>query len=517
MCGIWLYKGDNYNDYKEYWKKIKHRGPENTHIKTVKNTTIVFHRLCIHDKTCNGNQPFIVDDNVLICNGEIYNYKQLIFDYDLKVKSNSDCEVILHLFNKFKTNLLHVLDGVYAFVIYNADSLIIARDPIGVRPLFIGRTNKGEFCLSSEAKAIPNNFICEQITPGVLHFIHKNTETIIPRYMYKYIPKYDSLVSIEQRTQYTLIKSVIKRLESDREIGLFLSGGLDSSLIASIAVRHIKTDKKIKSFCIGLEGGEDLKYAKQVAEYIGTDHHEIIFTKDEAFNAINDVIYAIESYDITTIRASTGQYLLSKYIATNTDVKVLLSGEGADEICQGYKYFHFSPSIDDSFADSIRLLEELCFYDVLRTDRTTSAFGLEVRVPFLDPEFIQMYMEIPNVYKSPMLKDKKYIEKYTLRKSFENTGLLPKNVLWRNKEAFSDYSNKDGELWHNIISDKINSVVSDEIFNELKKEYPSKEAYYYRMIFDKYYPGRKDLIPHYWMPTWNKNNDNIIDPSAKIL
>lgn len=317
---------------------------------------------------------------------------------------------------------------------------------------------------------------------------------------------------MEEEIYEYLYKAVSKRLMGEREVGCLLSGGLDSSLVTALACKI--SFKKIKTFSIGMEGSTDLKYARIAAKHLNTEHHEVVFTPNEGLNAISRVIYALESYDITTVRASVGMFLLSEYIRKNTDTTVILSGEGSDEICQGYIYFHKASTPEDSHKESCRLIDDLYMYDVLRSDRTTAAHGLEIRVPFLDSEFVNRYMKCPIGTKRPF----DGCEKYLLRSAFDRDNLLPTEILWRPKEAFSDGVSSTTKSWYKIIQEHCETLVSDEQLSNAKDIYThntptTKESYWYRSIFEEYFPGRSDIIPYFWMPKWS----NTTDPSARSL
>jgi asparagine synthase (glutamine-hydrolysing) len=304
-------------------------------------------------------------------------------------------------------------------------------------------------------------------------------------------------------------------MTSDREVGCLLSGGFDSSIITALVVNE-NINKKIKTFSIGLENSEDLKYAKSVSDFLGTDHHEVILTEKEMIDAIPDVVKNIETFDITTIRASVPMYLLSDYIKKHTDVKVLFSGEGSDEASGSYLYFHNAPNVNEFKKETDRLMRDLSYFDVLRCDKSIASHGLEVRVPFLDKNFLDFYMTIDPAFKIP---SKYGIEKYLLRSSFDGIGFLPNDVLWRVKEGMSDGVSSKNRSWFEIIQDFTEGVYTNSEFKEKKNKYVHlppqfKEALYYREIYDKNYTGREKLTPYYWLPRWS---GNIAEPSARIL
>jgi asparagine synthase (glutamine-hydrolysing) len=532
MCGIFcLINNANIQDF----RKLKHRGPDHSEIRQIDDKVVCgFHRLSIiGTNDSNANQPFENDRYVLICNGEIFNYKELIDNFLLPVKSESDCEVILHLITKFKLeDMLEMLDGEFAFILYDKETrkIICGRDPIGVRPLFVGFNleNDDLGCIesmgfASEAKGLSIFKHIEQIPAG--HISILNIETMnISLIKYFNIALHKSFVfpheihinTYKKYVQQYLTRAVHKRLMSNVPIGTFLSGGLDSSLITALAY---KKDPTIHSFSIGLENSVDVIAAKKVVEHIGmpkAHHHIVNFTVDQGLSAIRNVIYTLETYDVTTIRASIPQYLLSKYIRENTNIRVLLSGEGADELFSGYIYSKCAPSPLDLRRDCIRLLTELIYFDNLRTDRTTAAWGLEVRAPFLDKFLVRLVLNGDPILNSCYDKQ----EKLLLRESFSHSNLLPSAILYRPKEAFSDAVSSTEQSWYMSVVSYIDSLISEGDVSMAIFEYPinpplTKEALFYRRIFDEFFPKRDNLIPHYWMPRWQ--DPLLKDPSATVL
>ena len=546
MCGIFAYFGKQeiggsdalLNDIYNSGDKISYRGPDNSSYKTISDKIVMgFHRLSIMDQTDAGNQPMSLSgcpEVTLVCNGEIYNYKELIDEYGLDTESNSDCEVILHLYKILPMDkLLKKLDGVFAFTLDDRvnDVSFSARDPIGVRPLFIGRADDGLVVFSSEAKSIID--LCnsvEQFPPGT--FWRSDSPAMYTRY---YNHRYRRLLVSSENEVLSNIRSLLtsavrKRLMSDREIGCLLSGGLDSSLIAALVKKNItsyssKSDgeascclvpRRVKTFSIGMDGSPDLMYARKVAAWIGSDHHEVLLTSKDFLNAIREVIYKIESYDTTTVRASIGNYLVSKYISENTDCKVIFNGDGADEVCAGYLYNKNAPSHAALQRESVRLVKEIHYFDVLRSDRSISSNGLEPRTPFLDIDFVKYYMRLPPELKS--FDKSNVIEKRMLRKAFEGDGLLPESVLWRGKCAFSDGVSSARNSWHKVLQKHIDSIISDEEFESESKLISHckpllKESLYYRKIYRELFGDNDEIIPHFWMPRWT----NAIDPSAREI
>lgn len=541
MCGILAYlknKSDA-NWQEECHKRIdtlKPRGPERyKYLFPKENVFLGFQRLSINDLTENGDQPFTDNSNAtLICNGEIYNSKILISKYNLPVKSGSDCEVILHLYLKFGIKkTVEEIDGDFAFIIYdyNRKELIAARDSYGVRPLFISITPEG-IAISSELKAL-YNLQNVKVFPSGCFWISNNSKFQVFNYIDKknnvqYATdgssflldhKYNSLSldDIKEQIKNNLTLSIEKRLQSDRKIGCLLSGGLDSSLVTSLVNKLTKNN--VITYSVGLEGSVDLAAARKVASFLGTEHHEIIFSEQLGLQSISQVIYATETWDTTTIRASIPMWLMCKYINENTpDVKVIMSGEGADEVCQGYLYFHNQPNPIEGHKESVRLIKDLVYFDVLRSDRSISSHGLEVRVPFLDKDFVNFYMHIPPEYRCP---DKKKGEKWLLRESFENEKLLPDEILWRRKDGLSDGCSSLNRPWYKVIEEKAETIVSDEELKIAYEKFPhctpkTKEALMYRNIFHKHFPekDRDKLIPYQWMPKWCGEMTN---PSGRLI
>lgn len=524
MCGIGaIISKENFIQMLSiYMMNIKHRGPDSTVTKQFNNVYMCFHRLAIIDPSEKSNQPFSIDGIHLICNGEIFNYKELIKTHGLRCRTESDCEVILHLYRLYGiTNTITLLDGEFSFILYdqNLNLIYAVRDRFGVRPLFIDRTND-YIILASEAKAMPTSDITtiQPFLPGHCAIINPSD---LSCNMFKYgknllsFSQYNtSTLDINSKINLLFTEAVKKRLVSDRPIGCLLSGGVDSSLVTSIASRYIED---LHCFSIGLDKDSmDIVAAKKVADYLGIkNHHIITFTVEEGFGVLEQVIYALESYDVTTIRASIPQYLMAKYISENTDIKVILSGEGSDELFAGYRYNRNAPTAIDLNIDNVRLLEELYMFDNLRTDRTTANWGLEVRVPFLDSKIVEYVLSTDPVHRL----HKGNMEKSILRDSFK-TGYLPDDILYRPKEAFSDAVSNKEVSWYKSLQNIIDKQISDSEFNDEKNNYLhnpplTKEGLYYRKIFNKYFNNGDHLITHYWMPKWQ--GKDIVDPSATIL
>ncbi len=540
MCGIFFYLGKFYklNELMPHFMSSSHRGPDSSFLRSISTDMYMgFHRLAIVDMSREGDQPFenVSTGNFAMCNGEIYNHKVIRSKLKTPIHTNSDCGVILPLYEKFGIrNMMNYLDGDFGFLIVdvNTRQIHLGRDPMGVKPIFYATTNRGELFVSSEMKSIKglvgNDVFVHMLSSGTSMTYDISTGTVdINRYWNLKFPLSDYTDKKNYNEEYLkrtiadkLTLAVKKRLMADRPIGLLISGGLDSSLIAGITAKLLGPEKihNIQSFSIGMPGSPDTVNAKIVADYLGTKHHTVDFSVQAGISVIRDVIKQLETYDITTIRASTPQYLLSKFISENTDVKVILSGEGSDELFGGYLYSHLAPSNDELQLDSERLVKELEVYDVLRTDRTTAGNGLEVRVPFLDRGFIKFVAGIPGKYKNPNSSSGfgKRIEKDILRNSFSGIGLIPDEILFRTKNAFSDACGYD---WIPSLQNHFESIVSDEEFSKRGELYPhvtpkTKEAFYYRKTFEEFYPGQEKMLEHYWLPNWVDNNG---EPSAKIL
>ena len=525
MCGIWYCISDLCTAASvSYIAKVKGRGPEDTRsIALPYGGTLGFNRLAINGLNPEGMQPMSNDEKTLfwMCNGEIYNWKELAEQYNITVKSQSDCEVLGELYLKLRDRIeefFKLLDGVFALVIVDLErkTVVIGRDPYGVRPLYIGDRNY----FSSEMKGLVP--LCEKVTPfppGTYHiYSTAKTTILIEEKAYFQIPflknpYYENIMFASVALRTALESAVNKRMLTERPVACLLSGGLDSSLIASLVQRNRKALglPPLKTFCIGMAGSTDVAFAKEVADFIGSDHTEIVLTEDEFFNAIPEVIRDIESYDTTSVRASVGNWLVSKYIKEHTDCKVVFNGDGSDEVFGSYMYFYNAPNDFEFEAETRRLLKDIHYFDVLRSDRSISSHGLEPRTPFLDRQFVQVAMSISTSLRRPVKGKEGQMEKYLLRRAFDN-GTLPSQVLWRKKEAFSDGVSSLDKSWYQIIQEKV--VVPEGwdtvVFNHLPPT--TKEMYYYRSIFEKYYPNKRP-IPYFWMPKWS----TATDPSARTL
>jgi len=530
MCGIFAVlssniKGDG--DFeKQNFHKGKNRGPENSVFKKINDKTLFgFHRLAINGyANPESEQPIELEDCVLICNGEIYNWNYLHRTLNIPTKTGSDCESIIHLYKKFGiAYTLNMLDGVFAFLLFDKikNKIYVARDPYGVRPLFCSYNKANEehfyYVFSSELKMMTHMitdhvYSGKQFTPGSYMEINMNNgEQLSKQYFLSVcseIPGYHLTEYYHECIRNSLIAAVNKRVKNtDREVACLLSGGLDSSLITALVAKALPDPSNLKTWSIGMIGSEDLRYAEMVADHIGTDHHSIILSKQEFLDAIPEVIYTIESYDTTTVRASVGNWLISKYIRENSDAKVVFNGDGSDEVTGGYMYFHLAENALEFDQECKRLLKDICYFDVLRSDRSISSHGLEARTPFLDKNFVHMYLSIPAEVRFIEMKGTK-IEKYLLRDAFDKTNLLPHNVLWRTKEAFSDGVSTQQESWFETIQN-----FAKEKYKDMNMDGPTAEKYWYRELFNQYYPNCKEVIPYMWMPKFVE----ATDASARTL
>ncbi len=520
MCGFTVYTGGDplmkINVAGSSYK-IKHRGPDNSISSDFgENGWMGFHRLKIIDTSDRGNQPFSYNHLHLVCNGEIYNYSELKEKYTdtYNFQSDMDCEVIIPLImDKGIEQAARLLDAEFVFVLYDEkeNKYLAARDPIGIRPMFYGYSKNGEIMFSSEMKGLHDT--CDEVMPfppGHYYDGEQFKSFRDPSEAGAYVDH--EIDEIFSNINHLLTKAVKKRLTSDVPVGFLCSGGLDSSLVCAIAARML--DKPIRTFAVGInENPIDTKYARIVADYLGAEHTEVLFTKQDIFDSLSKLIYYIETFDITTVRASLGMFLVCKYVRENTDVKVLLTGEISDEIF-GYKYTDFAPGPEAFQQEAQKRLKEIYMYDVLRADRSISANGLEARVPFGDLDFVEYVMSIPPEKKMNFTG----IGKYLLRKSFEGD-YLPHDILYREKAAFSDAV---GHSMVDYLKMHAAECYSDEEFQMLRKKYRhatpiTKESLLYREIFEQYYPGRATTIKDFWMPNKSWENCNVDDPSARAL
>ena len=546
MCGIvcaFNLRGDKdliRSNVLEMAQKVRHRGPDWSGIYSSDNAILAHERLAIVDPT-SGKQPIISEDGlkVIAVNGEIYNHKNLKnrFAADYNFRTESDCEVILALYEKKGINFLNDLNGIFAFALYDSsnDKYLIARDHIGIIPLYMGWDKDDIFYISSELKSLEG--VCDKIElfpPG--HYLESSSMNLVKWYdpewvSYEHVK--DSETSIKA-IHDSLSAAVKRQLMSDVPYGVLLSGGLDSSITSALAKKfaskRIESNDKqdawypqLHSFSVGLKDAPDLKAARIVADHIGTIHHEINFTVQEGIDAIRDVIYHLETYDITTIRASTPMYLIARAIKS-LGIKMVLSGEGADELFGGYLYFHKAPNAKEFHEETVRKLDKLHQYDCLRANKSLAAWGIEGRVPFLDKEFIDVAMNINPEDK--MIKNGR-IEKWVLREAFKD--YLPESVLWRQKEQFSDGV---GYSWIDSLKDLVSKEVSDHNLENASKIYPintprNKEEYYYRSIFNNHFPSDASAMSVPSVPSvacstpqaleWDEAFKNMNDPSGRSI
>ena len=566
MCGIFaLLNTDNF-DYtqkkiiSEQFNKGKRRGPEYSKLEDqYMKMYLGFHRLAINGLNSESNQPIVINDIVLICNGEIYNYKKLYNDVNVKPTTDSDCEVIIHLYINYGIEqTLNMLDGVYSFVLYDTkkdnNNVYIARDPFGVRPLYkLYNINDVDelfnmYGFASDLKCLEyfynqntNNYRIEQFEPGTYSVFQYNNglnsrwNEIISNKSY-FLPSFiitshtndisETKEETFSRISNDLNNAITKRcVTTERPVACLLSGGLDSSLIAALVADYFRGNgKQIETYSIGLENSEDIKYARIVADYIQSNHTEIIVTEEQMFNSIPEVIKAIETYDTTTVRASIGNYLIGKHIARNSDAKVIFNGDGSDELFGGYLYMNKCPDDIEFDKEIRRLLKDIYNFDVLRSDKSISSNGLEPRTPFLDRNFINNILSIPTYFRNH--NNFGLTEKYLLRNSFTHLfysdclgrQILPDEILWRKKEAFSDGVSSQGRSLFTILQEKISKRMNEEQCS-LQTDYINSkqgielEKIYYKQIFDKEFPNCSHIIPYFWMPKYT----NAYDPSARTL
>ncbi|KAK4485943.1 hypothetical protein RD792_008595 [Penstemon davidsonii] len=544
MCGILAVLGiADHSQVKrsriiELSRRLRHRGPDWSGLHHHQDCYLSHQRLAIVDPT-SGDQPLYNEDKTVVVtvNGEIYNHKELREKLKShKFKTASDCEVIAHLYEEHGEDFVNLLDGMFSFVLLDTrdNSFIAARDAIGITPLYIGWGPDGSTWFASEMKALSDD--CERFMSFLPGHIYSSKNGGLrrwynPPWYLEHTPSapYEPLV-----LRKAFEKAVVKRLMTDVPFGVLLSGGLDSSLVASVASRYMADSEaacqwgsQLHTFCIGLKGSPDLGAAREVAKYLGTRHHEFTFTVQEGIDALEEVIYHIETYDVTTIRASTPMFLMSRKIKS-LGVKMVLSGEGADEIFGGYLYFHKAPNKEEFHQETCRKIKALHLYDCLRANKSTSAWGVEARVPFLDKEFINVAMGIDPEWKM-IRPDLGRIEKWILRNAFddEQNPYLPKHILYRQKEQFSDGV---GYSWIDGLKDHANQQVTDSMLANASFVYPentpiTKEGYHYRTIFERFFPKNpaRSTVPGgpsvacstakavEWDAAWSKN----LDPSGR--
>ncbi|MCI2048513.1 MAG: asparagine synthase B [Lachnospiraceae bacterium] len=493
------------------------RGPDMERFEEAGEGWLGFQRLSIMGLTEKGMQPFVLDRDKVVCNGEIYGFRPLKTEMVIRgyrFSSESDCEIILPMYREFGTEMFSMLDAEFAMIIYDGSTgkLVAARDPIGIRPLYYGQLEDGSTVFASEPKDIVR--ICRKIMPfppgcywkdGVFtRFCDPAEVTEISR---------DDADAAAGRIRELLVKAVAKRMVSDAPVGYLLSGGLDSSLVCAISSRLQR--EPVRTFAIGMDTDAiDLKYARQAADFIGADHTEVIISRQDVLDNLEEVIRILGTFDITTIRASMGMYLCCRYIHEHTDVRVLLTGEVSDELF-GYKYTDFAPSPEEFQNEAAKRVRELHEYDVLRADRCISVNSIEARVPFGDLEFEKYVMSL-----DPAIKMNVYGKgKYLLRHAFDKGEWLPEGILMREKAAFSD------AVGHSMVDDLkeyANAYYTDAEFEEKRRQYThaqpfTKESLLYREIFEKYYPGQSGMVTGFWMPNKTWPGCNVNDPSARVL
>ena len=517
MCSIMGYCGSGvtFDVFKQHFDATKSRGPDDTRIVDTGKGLLGFHRLSIMGLHPEGMQPFELHGSYLVCNGEIYGFDKFKAELSKTYHfiSESDCEVLLPLYEKYGVDMFAMLDAEYALILFDAKSgsFVAARDPIGIRPLYYGYDKAGVILFASEPKSLVG--LTDKIMPFPPGHYYKDGQFVCYRDIaHVDAVCHDDLETVCSKIHDKLVAGVEKRLVADAKVGFLLSGGLDSSLVCAIAQK--KSAAPIRTFAIGMsEDAIDLKYAKQVADYIGSDHTEVIMTRQLVLDSLEDVIHLLGTFDITTIRASMGMYLLCKWIHENTDIRVLLTGEISDELF-GYKYTDFAPSAEEFQKEAEKRIRELHMYDVLRADRCISVNSLEARVPFGDLDFVQYVMSVDPAKKMNVYGKGKYL----LRHAFEGD-YLPHDILYREKAAFSDAV---GHSMVDHLKAYAESYYTDEEFETLRQKYThaqpfTKESLLYREIFEKYYPGQAEMVVDFWMPNKSWDGCNVNDPSARVL
>ena len=518
MCSIIGYIGKQYTaeSVRPWFDRTVSRGPDMTRMLPLGENEgfLGFHRLSIMGLTEAGMQPFVRGDGAVVCNGEIYGFrpiKEALMAKGYTFRSDSDCEILLPLYEQKGVEMFRELDAEFAMILYDGKELIAARDPIGIRPLYYGYDSDGAILFASEAKNLVG--LCERILPFPPGHYYKDGRFVCyrdPAAVQRVSS--DDLETACGHIHDKLVAGIEKRLDADAPVGFLLSGGLDSSLVCAVAARLSK--KPIKTFSIGMDlDAIDLKYARQVADYIGSDHTEVIITKDDVLEALPHVVELLGTFDITTIRASIGMYLVCKYIHEHTDLRVLLTGEISDELF-GYKYTDFAPSAEEFQKEAQKRIRELHMYDVLRADRCISVNSLEARVPFGDLDFVEYVMAL-----DPEMKRIHYGKgKYLLRHAFEGD-YLPPEILMREKAAFSD------AVGHSMVDDLkayAEEQYTDQEFQRRAQRFDharpfTKESLLYRELFERFYPGQAEMIVDFWMPNKTWAGCDVTDPSARVL
>jgi asparagine synthase (glutamine-hydrolysing) len=554
MCGIWFRMGPMLvvHTPKTWIQTLSPRGPECMSITNLSgDITLGFTRLAINGLNEEGMQPFGDHGRTWMCNGEIYNWKELAAHHGiLNLRSGSDCEVLGYLYNQYKDNLAGLfrsLDGVFAMILVDQDRnrIIVARDPYGVRPLYIGtkflykHENGNTFSVgtqtiffSSELKGlVPIADHIGHFPPGTYQVYDIPTKKLLHSEKYHTTPwlKNPMLSPMHpsgldmacSSLRFALEEAVRKRMLTERPVAALLSGGIDSSLIASLVQKQLRwaNAPPLKTFSIGMAGSEDLRHAKMVADWIGSDHTEIVLTADDFFKAIPAVIRSIETFDTTSVRASVGNWLVSKAIREKSDCKVVFNGDGSDEVFGSYLYFYNAPTDQLFDEESQRLLDDIYMFDVQRSDRSISTHGLEPRTPFLDKQFVAIARSIAACWRRPVKG--RQVEKWILRRAFDDGITLPHKVLWRRKEAFSDGVSSQEKSWYQEIQDRVLPLVPEGWYDKAQRHYThlppqTPEQYYYRYIFEAEFSRTPvpTCIPYFWMPKWSPG---ATDPSARTL
>ena len=519
MCSIMGFTSGTLTpeQFMPFFERTVSRGPDMSRVERAGEGYLCFHRLAIMGLHEEGMQPFHLNGDMCVCNGELYLFRPLkkeLEDEGCVFQSDSDCEIILPLYHRYGVEMFAKLDAEFAMILYDAEtgSFIAARDPIVIRPLFYGELADGSMVFAGEAKNLVG--LCKELKPFPPGHYWKDGKFV----RYADLTTVDSYIDgdldeICAGIREKLILGVDKRLDADAPLGFLLSGGLDSSLVCAISAKIL--GKHVRTFAIGMDvDAIDLKYARMVAEYIGSDHTEVIISKQDVLEALPTVVELLGTWDITTIRASIGMYLVCKYIHEHTDIRVLLTGEISDELF-GYKYTDFAPSAAAFQEEAEKRIRELHMYDVLRADRCISVNSLEARVPFGDLKFVRYAMSI-----DPELKMNKHdMGKYLIRKAFADEHILPDAILWRQKAAFSD------AVGHSMVSDLkalAERTYTDEEFADKAARYDycppfTKESLLYRELFEQYYPGQARMIADFWMPNRTWPGCDVDDPSARVL
>ncbi|MCI5754424.1 MAG: asparagine synthase B [Clostridiales bacterium] len=519
MCSIMGFCGEDlsYAAFCAGFDKTVSRGPDCSRVMRLEKGFLGFHRLAIMGLSEAGMQPFVRGKRAVVCNGELYGFRSLkraLEQQGYTFVSGSDCELLLPLYEQYGVQMFSKLDAEFAMILYDGETgeFVAARDPIGIRPLYYGHTAGGGLLFASEAKNLVG--LCAHILPFPPGHYYKDGEFVC----YCDIARpdavcHDDLDAVCAGIRSRLIAAVEKRLDADAPVGFLLSGGLDSSLVCAIAARL--SDRPIRTFAIGMqEDAIDLKYARQAAEYLHAEHTEVIITPEDVLQALPEVAALLGTYDITTIRASVGMYLVCKYIHTHTDLRVILTGEVSDELF-GYKYTDFAPSPEAFQAEAEKRVRELHMYDVLRADRCISVNSLEARVPFGDLDFVRYVMAIDPAKKMNVYGKGKYL----LRRAFADGDWLPPELLMREKAAFSD------AVGHSMVDDLkafAAAQYTEEEFEQRRRAYDfarpfTRESLLYRELFERFYPGQAQMVAGFWMPNPDWEGCRVDDPSARVL